>query len=242
MKKSIAGNTSTGTLKLLALIFMCCDHAGKMLFPHVPEMRLIGRLAFPLYCWCLVVGATYTRSYLKYALRLLVIGLISQPLYMAALNHTLREPNIFLTLLLGLCAIWGMRERKWLSHIWAPAGALILAVLLRADYGWKGVMLILALWAARESRGGIAAVMTLMCLYWGTSSSAVTEVFGLSLRSLTMGTLGTLISPMLRLQAMAILSLPLMLVKLPNVKLPSWAGYALYPGHLAVLWVLEQIF
>ncbi|MBR2288861.1 MAG: hypothetical protein IJ865_11500 [Clostridia bacterium] len=46
----IAGNTSTGLLKLLALIFMLMDHAGKMLLPKVIEMRIFGRIAFPLYC------------------------------------------------------------------------------------------------------------------------------------------------------------------------------------------------
>lgn len=241
MQKSIAGSTSTATLKILALLFMFCDHAGKMLLPSVPEMRIIGRIAFPVYCWCLVVGAHYTRSFPRYALRIAIVGLISQPLYMAALNHTWREPNIFLTLLLGLCALWGMRERRLLSHLWAPAAALVLAVVLRADYGWKGVLLIIALWTVRDSRAGVAAVMTLMCLYWGTSSSAVTEFFGLPLKALTQYPWGTLLSPLLRTQALAILALPLMLVRLPNVKLPAWAGYALYPGHLVLLWTLEQI-
>lgn len=242
MQNRIPANTSTATLKLIALVFMFCDHAGKMLLPGVPEMRIIGRIAFPVYCWCLVVGAHHTRSFFKYALRIAVIGAISQPLYMAALNHTWREPNIFLTLLLGLCALWGLRERRFLSQVWAPAAALLLAVVLRADYGWKGVLLIIALWSVRHSRGGIAAVMTLMCLYWGAGSSSVTEFFGLPLRALTQQPWGTLLSPFLRTQALAILALPLMLVRIPNVKLPAWAGYAMYPGHLVLLWILEQIF
>lgn len=237
----LTANTSTGTLKILALVFMFCDHAGKMLLPLVPEMRIIGRIAFPLYCWCLVVGAHHTRSFARYALRIALVGLISQPLYMAALNHTWREPNIFLTLLLGLCALWGMRERKLGSHIWAPAAALVLAVVLKADYGWKGVLLIIALWTVRDSRAGIAAVMTLMCLYWGTTSSAVTEFFGLSLRPLTAYPIGTVLGPLLRTQALAILALPLMLIRMPNLRLPAWAGYAMYPAHLVLLWVLERV-
>ena len=240
MKKSIAGNTSTGTLKLLALIFMCCDHAGKMLFPHVPEMRLIGRLAFPLYCWCLVVGATYTRSYLKYALRLLVIGLISQPLYMAALNHTWQQYNIFLTLFVALLGLWGLREKKYLSHIWAPVLALMLAQYLGVDYGWKGVLLTFLLWGVRDSRAGIAAVMIAFCLYWGSSSSVVSGFFGLSFTGVTRGPFGGIFSSLLRLQGLAILSLPLMLIRLPgHIRLPKWAGYALYPAHLVVLIILE---
>ena len=44
-----AGNTATVWLKIIALVFMFIDHAGKMLFPAVPEMRMLGRIAFPVY-------------------------------------------------------------------------------------------------------------------------------------------------------------------------------------------------
>ena len=37
----LAGNTATGALKLIALCFMMIDHMGKMLFPQVPEMRIL---------------------------------------------------------------------------------------------------------------------------------------------------------------------------------------------------------
>ena len=84
----IAGCTETGLLKLLALVFMFMDHSGKMIFGNMMELRLLGRLAFPIYCWCLVVGAHYTRSFVKYALRLLGLFVVSQVLYMVALNHS----------------------------------------------------------------------------------------------------------------------------------------------------------
>ena len=116
----LAGNTATGALKLIALCFMMIDHMGKMLFPQVPEMRILGRIAFPLYAWCMVVGFHYTRNPWRYALRILLVGLVSQPLYMVALNHTWHEPNIFLTLFFALlalmaccCAFWGVPARRW---------------------------------------------------------------------------------------------------------------------------------
>lgn len=240
--KSIAGNTATNLLKLIALIFMFCDHAGKMLFPHVLEMRMIGRIAFPIYCWCMVVGAHYTRSMPKYLLRVALIGLISQPLYMQGLNHAWNEPNIFLTLAVALCGLWGLKARRWGSHIWAPVLALAAAVLLKCDYGWRGVLLVLLLWAVRDSRGGIAAVMIAFCLYWGASSMTVNEFFGIPL-NIAPYPFDQLAYPWLKLQALAVLALPLMLVRWKkDLKLPRWVGYALYPAHLAVLILLEQIF
>lgn len=240
-RRGIGGSTSTGTLKILALVFMFADHAGKMLLPGVLEMRMLGRLAFPLYCWCLVVGFHYTRSVPKYLLRLFIIGLISQPLYMWALNHTWQEPNIFLTLILGLAALWGIREKWYGSHIWAPAVALLLAVQFGCDYGWRGVMLILLLYAARENKATIAAVMIAFCLYWGSGSGLLVNILGVDVQSALVAPFSTLLQPWLRLQALAILALPLMLIPLPNVRMPSWLGYAIYPLHLVILLLLEHI-
>lgn len=243
-RRPLAGNTATGWLKILALIFMFCDHAGKMLLPGVLEMRMLGRIAFPLYCWCMVVGFHYTRSVPKYLLRVVLIGLASQPLYMWGLNHTWREPNIFLTLAIALCALWGMREKKFLSHIWAPVLALAAATVLGCDYGWRGVLLVLLLYAARNSRGAIAAVMIAFCLYWGSASITVTEFFGLRLNIL-LSPFSALSAPWLKLQALAILALPLMLIRIPrkwDIKLPTWLSYAIYPAHLVVLIILEHIF
>lgn len=242
MEKKLAGNTATGWLKVIALVFMFCDHAGKMLLPGVPEMRVLGRIAFPLYCWCMVVGFHYTRSVPKYLLRVACVGLLSQPLYMLALNHTWQEPNIFFTLLLALCALWGIREKWCLSHIWAPVLALMAAVLLNCDYGWKGVLLVLLLHAARHGRSALAAVMVAFCLYWGTGSLPVTDFFGIPLNAVP-APFSQLTSPFLRTQALAILALPLMLLRFPrDVKLPPWLSYAMYPAHLVLLYALEQIF
>ena len=241
-RKPIAGNTNTGLLKLIALIFMFIDHAGKMCFPGMTEMRILGRIAFPIYCWCLVVGANHTRSFPKYLGRIALIGLISQPLYMVALHHPLKEYNIFLTLFVALLGLWGLREKKFFSHIWAPVIAIVLANLLNVDYGWKGVLLVFLLWAVRDSRSGIAAVMIAFSLYWGASSSTVTSIFSLKLTGFIRTTFGTMVSSFLKLQGLALLALPLMLVKLPGkFRLPKWAGYALYPAHLALLIGLEHL-
>ena len=81
-----AGNLSTGLLKLIALVFMFIDHSGKVLFNNCQEMRIIGRIAFPIYVWCMVVGFCRTRNVTRYILRVLLVGFISQPLYLFALD------------------------------------------------------------------------------------------------------------------------------------------------------------
>ena len=238
--KRIAGNTATGLLKVIALCLMFVDHAGKMLCGNMLEMRLIGRAAFPLYCWCMVVGFSCTRSVPRYLMRIAAVGLISQPLYMLAMNHTWNEPNVFLTLLLALCALWGIREKKWLSHIWAPVIALCLAQWLGCDYGWQCVMLILLLYAVRSTRPGIAAVMIAFCMYWGSSSASVNQLFGYMLA--WPQPLVSLVYPWMKVQTMAIFALPLMLIRFPkDIRMPRYLGYALYPLHLVILYLLEVL-
>ena len=239
-----AGNTATAWLKIIALVFMFIDHAGKMLFPGVPEMRMLGRIAFPIYVWCMIVGFHYTRSVPKYLLRILIIGLVSQPLYNLALNHTWTQPNVFLTLFLGLCALWGIREQKYLSHLWAPAAALALAIVLGADYGWKGVLLFILLYAVRDTRPGIAAVMVAYFLFWGTFFSTTKSLFGFSFDvSRLAPVLSQPLSAFLRLETYALLSLPFILIRFKkDLKIPRWTGYLLYPAHLALLYLLEKIF
>ena len=238
-----AGNTATTWLKIIALAFMFIDHAGKMCFPNIPEMRILGRIAFPIYAWCMIVGFHYTRSVPKYLLRILITGLVSQPLYMLALNHTWKQPNIFLTLFLGLCALWGIREKKYLSQIWAPAAAMAAAILASADYGWRGVLLFIMLYAVQESRPGIAAVMVSYFLFWGSSYSITKSLFGLPINMDALpAVLSQPLSAFLRMETYALLALPFILIPFKkDLKLPRWVGYALYPAHLAALYALEQI-
>lgn len=85
--QTVRTNRDTGLIRLLACLFMLVDHAGKMLFPDIPEMRLIGRLAFPMFAYGVAVGAVYTRNPVRYLSRMVLLMLISQPLYALGLDH-----------------------------------------------------------------------------------------------------------------------------------------------------------
>ena len=239
-----AGNLATGWLRIIALVFMIIDHCGVTLFPNVPELRMLGRIAFPIYCWNLVVGFHFTRSVPKYLLRILVIGLLSQPLYAIAMNHAITKPNIFLTLLLGLLALWGIRENRWGSAVWAPFLTICLATVLGADYGWRGVVLIILLYAAQDRRSAIAAVMIAFFLFWGTSYGITRSYFGMPVNlSVLPSFLSDPLSCFLRMETYALLSLPFILIRFPrNLPTPLWVGYAMYPAHLLLIMALKAIF
>src|SRR5450759_5584692 len=71
-------------LKLVAIVSMTIDHVGAILLPQVGWLRIIGRVAFPLFAYQLAAGYLHTRNLARYALRLAVWGLIAQPVYMIA--------------------------------------------------------------------------------------------------------------------------------------------------------------
>ncbi len=231
----IRGNRDTGLLKMIALVCMVIDHAGVRLMGNALEWRLIGRIAFPLYLWCMVVGACCTRNPRRYTLRLLLVGLISQPCYMLGLNHGWTQLNVFFTLLLGYLGIWGIRENRFGSRFWAPVLVLVIPCAVSMDYGWRGVLLAMLLYAARKNRGAIIAVMVAFCLYWGQGTRSIQEIFGIALT----GKLFNLdvVKSFLKLQTMALLALPLILwPRKERTPFPKAAAYAVYPGHLLILW------
>lgn len=241
--QTLAGNRDTSFLKVLALCLMLVDHLGATLFRGVPELRLLGRMAFPLYAWCLVVGSVKTRDPFRYGMRLLGLGLVAQPLYMMALNHGWANLNILFSLVLGLCAIYGI-QRKWCySQFWGPALCYALLTVLQMDYGWRGLTFILVLYGARKTKSGLIAAYMAYALFWGASSSAVTTLFGLPLPFLQWAGGSGILSALFRIQGMVWLSLPLIALQTnTGLRMPQWLGYALYPMHLVLLIVLRLAF
>ena len=137
----------------------------------------------------------------------------------------------------------GYPAKKYLSQIWAPAIAIALATVLNADYGWKGVTLFILLYAVRNTRPGIAAVMVSFFLFWGSGYELTRSLFGIPV-NLT-GTPAWLSGPLkafLRLETYGLLALPLMLIRFPHdLRMPKWLSYSLYPAHLVIIILLKLI-
>ena len=98
---------SGSALKCIAMASMLTDHIGYVLFPQYLILRMIGRLAFPIYCFLLVEGAMHTGNIRKYEIRLLAFALISELPFDYAFYGGIRweSQNVFFTLLFGVLAI-----------------------------------------------------------------------------------------------------------------------------------------
>lgn len=244
--QTVRTNRDTGLIRLLACLFMLVDHAGKMLFPDVPEMRLIGRLAFPMFAYGIAVGAVYTRNPLRYLSRVVLLMLISQPLYALGLDHessamyavpftenplgamrafyigSWNKPSILLSLALGLCILLLLRRRQWVLTL----GVYVLCCRFSSslDYGIGGIRLMILFYALCEHPLCALAVVSAYMLAWsgGTGYTLFGHAFGMRIFALPAAVFCCL--PMRR-----------------RITLPRWFVYGFYPAHLAVLALLTHI-
>ncbi|RMF63011.1 MAG: TraX family protein [Cyanobacteria bacterium J069] len=124
---------------------MVIDHLGYV-FLRETDLGLLcyslGRLSFPLFAWLLVQGEAHTQNFQQYALRLLGMAILSQPIYQLTFGIDLGEDfNILFTLLLGLLCLRGARLWPgWAVLIWI--GGAVVAELANFNYDAYGIAMI----------------------------------------------------------------------------------------------------
>lgn len=143
-------------LKIIALLTMFIDHYGAIFQNDIMIYRVIGRIAFPIYCFLLVEGYIHTSNVKKYATRLFIFALISEiPFDLAFYNNIgLKHQNIFFTLFIGLAAIYFIdnKENKYNFNKSAVIiAACLLAIVLSTDYDAMGIIYILFLFFTRNN-------------------------------------------------------------------------------------------
>lgn len=222
-------NLDTNFLKLFAILTMVVDHVGTVFFPQHPEFRWVGRLAFPIFCYCLTVGLMYTRTSGGIWGGWRSLQWSPSPFFVLAFHpHNFWEEltswNIFVTLFFSLLAIYGVKERKWW---WFLLGVLAINV-LNADYANTGVILTLIFYLCRNKPwlGALLYVLSYLPALWGGS---LEDPMALVVGGHAIG-----------FEIFALLSAPL--IFLPThvePKIPKWFFYAFYPAHLFIIFLVR---
>lgn len=143
-KRRLSGNA----LKILAMIFMTCDHVAVELLPDWDFLRIIGRLAMPIYAYMIAEGCRFTHDRKKYLWRLSSLALLCQVVYFFAVGSLYQ--CILVTFSLSVCLIWALEThpKSWGLLVFLASAFLCegLPVLLKGtdfavDYGIVGVCL-----------------------------------------------------------------------------------------------------
>ena len=211
-------------LKLIAAVTMTVDHAGLILFGNALWMRLVGRLAFPLYAFFIAEGFRHTKNRLRYFLMIFLLGVGCQ--IVCAIADPGQVLGVLLTFSLSI-ALMALTEMAKKDHRFIFAVPLAIAAVyvfchyVWVDYGFFGVLLP---WFAS--------------LFEGKWNRLAAFAVGLSLLCVNAALSGNY--P----QSMALLAIPLLALyngKRGKYKM-KYFFYIFYPLHLAVIWGLALLF
>lgn len=151
------------TLKVIAILAMLVDHVAVIFGSHIAndvvvQMRIVGRIAFPIFAFLLVQGFIHTSNRTNYLARLLGFGMGITLILAFLSSFGIQVPtqlNIFITLGIGFIAMWFIHE-YWetskLVTIIITGGILLAADLIHADYGAYGVATIVIFYITRNKK------------------------------------------------------------------------------------------
>lgn len=237
-------------LKLIAVITMFIDHVGAAMmsvslggssYSIAQFMRIVGRIAFPIFAYQLCVGYINTSDIFKYFTRLVIFAFISQvpfaffyniciggSLEPSGISYYFSNLNVFFTLLLGLfavsmCDAFRLRIRGYLSaavlQFFVVLSVCIAADLLKTDYGSYGVIMIYLFYASRYTPlAGLATQVILTVFYEsGVQHYCILSFF--------------------------IIYMPFLFrkIRFPVVQFPKMFFYTFYPAHILLI-IFMRIF
>ena len=191
---------TSADLKIIAMGTMAVDHMAVSmiyLYGHGADpiwsevgiaMRLVGRMAFPLYGFLLVQGFLYTKNWRAYLLRILGLAVISEIPFNLVVSGKIfwtEAQNTLLLLAIGLLCLKGLSVcletdaslKNYPAAILIAAGGMALAGFLRADYGALGILFLLAMYwfrnrPAERMMSGAVIFVLMEGVFYGTAACA----------------------------------------------------------------------
>jgi|GEM_PF-134692 len=120
-------------LKWFALITMTIDHIGHFIFPDLIELRIVGRLAFPIFAYLFALSYRYTSNQKKLLFQISVTAVLTQILlYLSGVKELV---NIFFLFVLAFGAFKAFETSK----MWLVVLIAFVAEFLTIDYGLYGI-------------------------------------------------------------------------------------------------------
>ena len=145
---------SSFVLKMIGIISMLLDHIGYAFYGH-SILRIIGRLAFPIFAFQAVIGYEHTKNLKKHFFKLLVFAIISEiPFYLlTSITTKTISLNVMFTILLGLFTIelFKKASNKFDGFLIVTL-MCIFAQLLNVDYRWFGILTIFFFYYYRDNK------------------------------------------------------------------------------------------
>jgi hypothetical protein len=198
-------------LKFIAIASMVVDHIGLVFFPQIMFLRVIGRIAFPIFAVGVAEGYRYTSNYKAYLFRILYFAVIAQIPYLILFNNG--QINVLFTLALALILIMAVDKKKYLLAFLV----LVASCFLKSDYGLYGVLMAAAFYFLKSKNIYLLIFLSLITVADAIFYDSPLQLFAY---------LGFLL----------IVYLPKAEIKMV---LPKYFFYWFYPAHLLLLIILK---
>jgi len=217
-------------LKIIAIVTMVVDHVGNILYPDLLFLQVIGRLAFPIFAYLIVLGVESTKKPRSYMATLLVFALISQlPYFLAFSIQPFERLNILFSLLLSAVTIYFYNKRSPIAFV-----PLLLSIVLPTEGSYYVVLTAVGMKLLKDApKLGALALFALNIQFLLISSDLHTQIQILSLLAV----------PLIFLHINGWLKKETLIPENSLAySLRKYAFYIIYPLHLALLFITNLLF
>ena len=209
---------------------MIVDHVGNILYPDLLFLQIIGRLAFPIFAYLIVLGVESTKKPRNYMATLLVFALVSQfPYFLAFGIQPFERLNILFSLLLSAVTIYFYNKRSPVAFV-----PLLLSIILPTEGSYYVVLTAVGMKLLKDApKLGALALFALNIQFLLISSDLHTQIQILSLFAL----------PLIFLHINGWLKKEILIPEnsLAYI-LRKYAFYIIYPLHLSLLFIINLFF
>lgn len=226
-------------LHLIAMICMLCDHLWAVLLTSHEWLTCIGRIAFPIFAFCISEGLKKTSNKKKYIIRLTIFALISEIpfnlMYASQIFYPYHQ-NVLWTFLIAILMIILINKTNFFPFkVFILLLSYILGYVLMTDYYGIGVIMVMLFYFI-PSEGWKFKILQLGAMYFLNVSLLggyyyELNIFGYNLEIVQ--------------QSIAILSLiPIWLYKGKqghHSKIWQYFCYTFYPLHMLGLFVIKNL-
>lgn len=207
--------TLSDSLKAVGVASMLVDHIGLVFFPQMEILRIIGRLAFPIFAVGVAGGYQHTSDLKKYALRLFVFGLLAQFPYQYLMEGF--RLNVMFTLLAGLLMIYFFDTKKY----WFFAAMVLLLFIVPFEYDFFGPAVVFFVYFLKSKKQILIFYATFLVIYIAYKNHSAYLFFLYSIFGIVLALY------------------PKILEALKFPKLPRYFFYVFYPAHLALFALIK---
>ena len=209
---------------------MIVDHVGNILYPDFLFLQIIGRLAFPIFAYLIVLGVESTKKPRNYMATLLVFALVSQfPYFLAFGIQPFERLNILFSLLLSAVTIYFYNKRSPVAFV-----PLLLSIILPTEGSYYVVLTAVGMKLLKDApKLGALALFALNIQFLLISSDLHTQIQILSLFAV----------PLIFLHINGWLKKEILIPENSLAYLlRKYAFYIIYPLHLSLLFIINLFF